>query len=46
MPQIQQVLLQPFRAKKTIFKSIPELNLDKKHYTPLFVLEEDKVQCF
>ena len=43
LSKAQQVQILPFRGYNTFDKVLPVLNRDKKHYTPLFVLEEDKV---
>lgn len=43
MSSIQQVFIVRKSIKKSFFKSLPVLNDDKKHYTPLFILEEDEV---
>ncbi len=37
--KIRQVWFMLVSLKKTFFSSLPELNLDKKYYTPLFILE-------
>ncbi len=43
LSKAQQVQILPFRGYNTFDKVLPVLNRDNKHYTPLFILEEDKV---
>jgi hypothetical protein len=44
LSQIQQVIPSRSREKKKLEEIMPQLNLDGKIYTPLFILEEDRVR--